>query len=90
MRDAVPKLAFKVPFRKTTVLELARRMLEIAAYGLRERGELDSSGGTEDGFLQPLHELVERGQTRAEELLALYRGEWKGDLCKLFENYNFL
>jgi glutamate--cysteine ligase len=90
MRDAVPKLAFQVPFRKTNLLELARRMLDIASHGLRERAALDASGGTEEGFLQPLRELVERGQTRAEELLALYRGEWKGDLCKLFESYNFL
>jgi glutamate--cysteine ligase len=90
MRATVPKLAFKTPFRKTNLLELARRMLELAAHGLQARGALDSSGGTEEGFLQPLQELVERGQTRADELLALYRGEWKGDLGKLFEAYNFL
>jgi len=64
-------------------------MLEIATHGLRARAAMDSSGATEEGFLQPLQELVDRGYTRAEELLALYRGEWKGDLCKLFEAYNF-
>ena len=90
MRAAVPKLAFKTPFRKTNVLELARRMLEISTHGLGARAALDSSGGTEAGFLQPLQELVDRGQTRADELLGLYRGEWKGDLSKLFEAYNFL
>jgi glutamate--cysteine ligase len=45
---------------------------------------------SEEGFLQPLRELVERRRTRAEELLQLYHGGWKGDLCKLFEAYNFL
>jgi len=34
--------------------------------------------------------LVDRGQTRAEELLALYKGEWNGDLSRLFDSYNFL
>ena len=74
LRASVPKLAFRTPFRNTTVLELARRMLEIASHGLRARAMLDSAGSSEDGFLQPLTEIVQRGQTRAEELLALYRG----------------
>jgi glutamate--cysteine ligase len=90
LRASVPKLAFRTPFRNTTVLELARRMLEIASHGLRARGMLDSSGSSEDGFLQPLTEIVQRGQTRAEELLALYQGEWGGDLSRLFKGYNFL
>jgi len=51
---------------------------------------MDSAGSTEEGFLQPLQELVDRGQTRAEELLALYHGEWRGDLSRMFEGYNFL
>ena len=63
MRSAVPKLAFRTPFRNTTVLELARRMLEIASHGLRARAALDSAGASEDGFLQPLQELVDRGYT---------------------------
>ena len=29
-------------------------------------------------------------QTRGEELLAKFKGEWEGDMCKLFEEYNFL
>jgi glutamate--cysteine ligase len=90
LRASVPKLAFRTPFRNTTVLELARRMLEIASQGLRARAMLDSAGSSEDGYLQPLTEIVQRGQTRAEELLALYHGEWGGDLSRLFEGYNFL
>jgi glutamate--cysteine ligase len=90
LRAAVPKLAFKTPFRDTNVHTLARRMLEISLAGLKARAETDSAGETEEGFLQPLQELIDRGYTRAEELLGLYRGEWKGDLCKLFEAYNFL
>ena len=90
MRDGVPMQAFRTPFRNTNVHDLARRMLEIATQGLRERGLLDAAGGGEDGFLQPLWELVDRHETRAEELLRHYRADWQGDLCKLFEAYNFL
>ncbi|HEY1709179.1 MAG TPA: glutamate--cysteine ligase [Rhizomicrobium sp.] len=90
MRDAVPKQAFHTPFRNTTVGGLAKQMLDISSAGLRRRAAEDGGGATEDGFLNPLRELVDRGYTRAEELLRKYRKEWNGDLSRLFVEYNFL
>jgi glutamate--cysteine ligase len=90
MRDAVPHLAFKTPFRNTTVWELAQRMLDISAEGLKRRAALDGMGMTEEGFLMPLRELVSRGYTRAEELLQKYRTDWGKDLNQIFTEYNFL
>jgi glutamate--cysteine ligase len=90
LRDGVAKQAFNTPFRDTNVGELARRMLEISAAGLRRRAALDGGGMSEEGFLNPLRELVDRGYTRAEEMLRLYHGEWKRDLTPLFSEYNFL
>jgi glutamate--cysteine ligase len=90
LRDLVPKQGFQAPFRNTNVRELARRMLEISGEGLRRRASLDSAGMSEDGFINPLRELVARGQTRAEELLHSFNTEWKGDMSRLFTAYNFL
>ena len=90
MRDAVPVLAFKTPFRGRTVGDLAREMLAISSAGLRRRAREDSIGTTEEGFLQPLIELVERGYTRAEELLRHYNTDWQRDMAPLFRDYNFL
>ncbi|MDE1987241.1 MAG: glutamate--cysteine ligase [Alphaproteobacteria bacterium] len=90
MRDAVPRLAFKTPFRKTTVWELAHRMIDISAEGLRRRASQDAGGMTEEGFLVPLREVINRGYTRAEELLQNYRKDWHGDLDRVFVEYNFL
>lgn len=90
MRDGVGKQAFKTPFRNRTVHELAHRMLEISAAGLKRRAELDSAGMSEDGFLNPLRELVNRGYTRSEEMLKNYYGVWNRDLSPLFTEYNFL
>ena len=90
MRDAVPKQAFKAPFRNTTVHAIAHQMLEISSAGLKRRASLDSGGMSEDGFLNPLRELVARGYTRAEELLKAYHGDWNRDLSRLFVEYNFL
>jgi glutamate--cysteine ligase len=90
LRAAVPELAFHTPFRGTTVLELARQMLDIASQGLRNRDVRDSKGSNEEGFLRPLRETVDRGRTHAEELLARYRKDWEGDLTQLLDVYNFL
>jgi len=90
MRDVVPRLAFRTPFCKRTVGELGREMLEISAAGLRRRANEDSAGMSEEGFLVHLRELVERGYTRAEELLRKFHGDWHGDLGRLFSEYNFL
>lgn len=90
MRAAVPVLAFNTPFRGRTVRDLARDMLEISQSGLRSRAKEDAIGTTEEGFLQPLNDLVERGYTRAEELLRRWRAEWNADLSRLFTEYNFL
>jgi glutamate--cysteine ligase len=90
MRDAVPHLAFKTPFRNTNVWELAHRFLEISAEGLKRRSKQDAAGMTEEGFLVPLRELVSRGYTRADELLQKYRTDWGRDLTPLFTEYNFL
>ena len=90
LRDSVPHQAFRTPFRRRTVRDLARDVLAISAEGLKRRAQLDSVGTTEEGFLVPLRELVERGYTRAEELLQRYHGEWNRDLTPLFTEYNFL
>jgi glutamate--cysteine ligase len=90
MRDAVPRLAFKTPFRNSTVQELAQRMLDISSAGLRRRAANDAAGMSEDGFLHPLRELVSRGYTRAEELLAHYNNQWGRDIRPIFTEYNFL
>jgi glutamate--cysteine ligase len=90
MRDAVPRQGFKTPIRNTTVHAIAHQMLEISSAGLKRRAALDSGGMSEDGFLNPLRELVARGYTRAEELLKYYDGPWNRDLTPLFKEYNFL
>src|SRR5580698_8678203 len=61
MRSAVPVQGFQTPFRKTDLGALAKRMLEISSAGLMRRAAHDSAGMTEDGFLNPLRELVDRG-----------------------------
>ncbi len=90
LRDAVPRQGFATPFRGSNVLTLARRMIEISSEGLKRRASTDAAGVSEDGFLNSLRVQVDRGYSRAEELLQRYQQNWRGDMRPLFTEYNFL
>ena len=89
LRDAVPRLGLKTPFRGGTVNDIARRVLEIAAAGLRARHRLSASGENEGHFLDPLRATVEAGLTPAEELLELYETKWQHRLEPLFREWAY-
>ncbi|MBS0226112.1 MAG: glutamate--cysteine ligase [Proteobacteria bacterium] len=94
LRDGVPKHALKLPFRGATVRELAIEALKISLAGLQRRGRAGSGccsreGADESGFLQPLLEIAEAGQTPAERKLELFHGPWKGSVDPVFGEYAY-
>jgi glutamate--cysteine ligase len=89
LREAVPKLGLKTPFRNTNVQALARRMLDISRVGLRVRAQTDAIGGTEEGFIEPLFQIVESGKTRAEDMLERYETAWSRDATKVFAEASY-
>ncbi len=89
MRRDVPKLGLRTPFRGGTLLDVARQTLAIADTGLKNRARLDGSGNSEQAYLNELHQIVERGQTRADRLLEAYHGRWAGDVMKLYTEESF-
>jgi glutamate--cysteine ligase len=89
LRDAVPKLALKTPFRKGTVQDVAREMVAIARSGLKARANRDTTGEDEGLFLDTVERTVEEGRTPAEELLQEYEKDWGGDIDPIFEQHAF-
>ena len=93
LRDGVPRHAFKLPARigaqQGTVLELARRALEISAHGLARRGNLNRNGADETIYLEPLMEFVDAGQTAAERKLELFHGAWGGNVDPVFREFAY-
>ncbi len=89
LRDGVPRQAFKLPFRNGTVLDVARQAVQIAAHGLARRARRNDDGDDETVFLAPLMELVEAGETPAERKLALYHGEWGGNVDPVFREFAY-
>ncbi|MBW8268245.1 glutamate--cysteine ligase [Caldovatus aquaticus] len=79
LRAAVPREALHATIRGRSVREVARDAVAIARDGLKARGL------GEDLYLAPLDEIVASGLTRADRWLARYRGAWRGDVRRVFE-----
>lgn len=62
------------------LLDMARELLRVSSEGLRRQRQRRRDGQDETLYLRPIEELVERGITPAEDLLARYEREWKRDL----------
>ena len=89
LRDGVPEQALKLPFRAGSVRDLALEALRIAAAGLQRRARLNSSGTDESRFLEPMIEFAEANETPAERKLALFQGEWGGDIDRVFREFAY-
>jgi glutamate--cysteine ligase len=76
LRQDVPKLALKTPFRDGTVQDLARQIVAIAEDGLKARARAGQTVNDETEYLEVLHEIADSGRTLADELLEKYHGPW--------------
>lgn len=85
LRDAAPRLGLATPFRGRTLREMALDVLAIARAGLKARAVLDEAGRDEGVHLDLLDEIATSGRTQADRLLEAYRGEWAGDIDRVFE-----
>ena len=89
LRDGVPKHALKTPFRGGSLRDIAVEALKIAHAGLQRRAKADACGVDESGFIEPLLEIAEAGETPAERKLALFHGEWNGSVDPVFREFAY-
>ncbi|PLP59264.1 glutamate--cysteine ligase [Mesorhizobium loti] len=89
MRDAVPEKGIGAPFRSTTLREVAREVLALSRMGLKNRNKLNRDGFDETSFLSTLDEVVARGTTSAEEMLAAYHTRWGDSIEPAFLEYAY-
>jgi glutamate--cysteine ligase len=84
LRHDVPRLGLKAEIRGRTVQDIAGEVLDLAYRGLTARARLNGAGDNETGFLSPLRQVVESGETPAERKLRLYNGAWKESVDPVF------
>ena len=87
LRNAVPRLALDAPIPGGGVLaDIAPEVLKIARSGLAARGQLNSAGDNETGFLAPLDEIAKRRKVPAQDLLDHYHGDWDGSVAPIYND----
>ena len=71
--------------------DLACEVVAISKAGLAARAKPGAGGliPDETHFLDALVESVETGRVPADELLEKYRGEWQGDLSRIYADYSY-
>ena len=89
LRNAVPATGFKATIRGRSLLDVAREIVAISRDGLKNRARRNADGVDESVFLAPLDEAIAKGQTLADEMLALYQGRWNGSVEPVFEEYQY-
>ncbi|AYC99754.1 glutamate--cysteine ligase [Neorhizobium sp. NCHU2750] len=89
MRDAVPSKGLSAVIKGRPVLDVAREAVAISTRGLKARARLNAKGEDESIFLAPLEEVLAKKATLAEDLLALYHGDWKGSVEPVFDAFKY-
>jgi glutamate--cysteine ligase len=68
---------------------VALDVLAIARGGLDARNNVGPGEKTEAKFLDVLDEIAQSGNSAADDLLALYEGQWQGDIDRVFRDFAF-
>jgi glutamate--cysteine ligase len=85
MRREVPRLGLMTPHDRSNLYDVAAQAVGIAEAGLVRRGIRNARGEDETIHLAPLEQTIRLAKSPAERWLDLYRGEWGGDLTKIFK-----
>ena len=77
------------PSEHRDLLNVSIELLRIARKGLQRRNKLDYNGRDETRYLRPLEEIVARGITPAEAMLAEYQDGWNGSTDPIYTEFAY-
>jgi glutamate--cysteine ligase len=83
-RREVPRLGLMTPHDRSNLYDVAAQAVGIAEAGLVRRNRRNAQGKDESIHLAPLEETIRLAKSPAERWLDKFRGEWNGDLSRIF------
>lgn len=89
LRDEVPLAGLTATFRDQPLREIAREVLAVSRDGLSRRACKNREGLDETSYLAPLEEVVARGTTSAQEMVAAYNTRWGGSIEPVFQEHAY-
>jgi glutamate--cysteine ligase len=85
LREDVPRYGFQTEFRRKTLQDMAKDVLEISRAGLNARGRLNAHGENETIFLQDLDRMTLLGENNADRLIRQFKGAWDYDILRTYK-----
>ena len=85
IRREVPRLGLMTPHDRSNLYDVAAQAVGIAEAGLVRRNRRNGQGKDESIHLAPLEETIRLAKSPAERWLDKFRGEWDGDLTRIFK-----
>jgi glutamate--cysteine ligase len=89
LRRDVTRLGLKAEVAGRSVRDIAVDMVDIARQGLKNRARFSGGMVDERGYLSELEDIADSGVTPADRLLALYHGEWQGDVTRMYRDFAY-
>lgn len=83
------RLGLAARFRRYSLGDLAKEMVDIAWEGLARQRGLNKRGEDETIHLKPLRDLVQQGLCPADVILSKWQGEFRQDLRRLIEDSSY-
>ncbi len=89
LRRDVTRLGLKAEVAGRSVRDIAVDMVAIAREGLKNRARFSGGMVDERGYLSELEDIADSGLTPADRLLALYQGDWEGDVTRMYRDFAY-
>ena len=80
-----PKDGLRGEVAGRSVLDVAREVAKLAHAGLKKRAMAGKVSADETEYLEPVLGWLEAGRSPADRLIEKFKGEWQGDIRKVFE-----
>ena len=85
IRLDAPRHGLRAKIAGRSLHEIGAEIVAIAAEGLARRARLDEHGRNESHFLDPLHAIIDSGQSAADRWVARFSDPWAGDVDHVFD-----
>ncbi|MEZ5647839.1 MAG: glutamate--cysteine ligase [Alphaproteobacteria bacterium] len=89
LRREAPRLGLGAAVGIHSLRDLGREILELAKQGLVRRARRGNLAENETQYLEPLHRVIETGNTLADDLLMAYRTRWNGSIDPVFQEFAY-
>ncbi len=89
LRTRTPEDGLQTPFKGGTVQDIAKKLVELAELGLRNRNIQNEDGVHEGVYLKPLRDIVDTGLTQSDVMKKKYENEWDKDISHVFNEFSF-